>query len=358
MKEVKGRALSVTYAGCFLGAGFVSGQELWQFFGSFGNWGYAGFLVAAVLFVVLGILLLRITQMTGMEEIDQVLIPWNIPWLHKTAGVISEIFLLGVIMIMTAGVAAMLTQLTGIPLWLGGALFIIAIAVMALLGVSGMVRVFSVLVPLLVAASIGFAVVAVHKFGISGAFTLTNSNANPLMPNWFVAAVTYVAYNILGAVGIITPLGKMVRERSSIYGGIALAGGMLTGVAVSIIVAIGVYPTAAMEELPMVALGSRLSPVLGTVYGILLLLGMFSNALASLVGLTFFVEKKHPTLEQRHKLVLAVIAALVWAGSLGGFGNLIGVIFPVFGYIGCVFMVFMVIHYRKCRRREKMETAA
>lgn len=353
MKEVKGTALSVTYVGCFLGAGFVSGQELWQFFGSFGNWGYAGFLVAAVLFVVLGILLLRITQMTGMEEIDRVLIPWDIPWLHKLAEVISEVFLVGVIIIMTAGVAAMLSQLMGVPLWLGGALFTIAIAVIALLGVSGMVRVFSVLVPLLVAASIGFAVAAVHKFGISGAFALTNSNENPLMPNWFVAAVTYVAYNILGAVGIITPLGKMVRQRRSVYGGIALAGGMLAGVAVSIIVAIGVYPAAAVEELPMVALGSRLSPVLGTVYGILLLLGMFSNALASLVGLTFFMEKKRPVLEQHRKLVLAVIAVLVWTGSLAGFGNLIGVIFPVFGYIGCVFMVFMVIHYVQCRRREK-----
>ena len=29
--------LGFTYAGCFLGAGYVSGQELWQFFGRFGE---------------------------------------------------------------------------------------------------------------------------------------------------------------------------------------------------------------------------------------------------------------------------------------------------------------------------------
>ena len=28
--------LGFTFAGCYLGAGYVSGQELWQFFGCFG----------------------------------------------------------------------------------------------------------------------------------------------------------------------------------------------------------------------------------------------------------------------------------------------------------------------------------
>ena len=36
MKEIKIIPLATAYAGCFLGAGFVSGQELWQFFGEFG----------------------------------------------------------------------------------------------------------------------------------------------------------------------------------------------------------------------------------------------------------------------------------------------------------------------------------
>ena len=30
MKEIKTWSLAFTYVGCFLGAGFISGQELWQ----------------------------------------------------------------------------------------------------------------------------------------------------------------------------------------------------------------------------------------------------------------------------------------------------------------------------------------
>ena len=39
MNEMKTLPLAFTYVGVFLGAGFVSGPELWQFFGAFGNWG-------------------------------------------------------------------------------------------------------------------------------------------------------------------------------------------------------------------------------------------------------------------------------------------------------------------------------
>ena len=350
MKEVRSLALSVTYVGCFLGAGFVSGQELWQYFGAFGNWGYVGFLVSALLFVVLGVLLLRITQMTGSEEIDQVLVPWDIPWLRKATGVVSELYLVGVITIMTAGVAAMLNQLAGVPCWLGGAIFAAAIAIVAMSGVNGMVKVFSVLVPLLVIVSICFSAGAMHEYGLNGIFHPRSATHNPLMPNWIVSAVNYVAYNVLGAVGVITPIGKLIRKRGTIYKGIALSGLMLVGVAVSIIMAVSVCPHAVDAELPMVALGTMLSPTLGTIYGILMMPGMFSNAMASLVGMTFYMEKKVPVFHKHRKLLLIGVAAMVWVFSLGGFGNLISIIFPVFGYVGILVLGCMVIHYFQIRR--------
>ena len=54
MKQIKTFSLAFTYVGCFLGAGFISGQELWQFFGAFGNWGYVGFVLAALRWLLLG----------------------------------------------------------------------------------------------------------------------------------------------------------------------------------------------------------------------------------------------------------------------------------------------------------------
>lgn len=357
MKEVKSLALSFTYVGCFLGAGFVSGQELWQFFGAFGNMGYLGFVVAAVLFVIFGVLLVRITQMSGIEEMDRVLVPWDIPWLQKATGAVEALFLLGVVIIMTAGVGAMLEQLLGLPAWIGDGIFSLVVALVAIFGVSGMVSVFSALVPLLVIATLFFAVAAFGRFGISDVFSLINVNTNPLMPNWFIAALTYVAYNILGAIGIITPVGKLVKKKGTVYGGITLAGMMLIGVAGSVLSSLAVFLPATDAELPMVALATELSPFLGGCYGVLLLLGMFCNALASLVALVVYLEQKWPALLPRRKPVLVIAAVLVWLGSLGGFGDLVGVIFPAFGYISIFYLGCLVVHFAQCCRKEKRTIA-
>ena len=68
MKQIKTWTLAFTYVGCFLGAGFISGQELWQFFGRFGENGFWGLLLAMALFLFFGILLLRLIQLTGIDQ--------------------------------------------------------------------------------------------------------------------------------------------------------------------------------------------------------------------------------------------------------------------------------------------------
>lgn len=216
-----------------------------------------------------------------------------------------------------------------------------------------MVSAFSALIPLLVLATLAFAAAACIKFGTGNIFRLENVNTNPLMPTWLVASLTFVAYNLLGGIGIMAPIGKLVKKRSVIYWGITLAGGMLTVVAASILFSMAVYPAAIEAELPMVAVATAISPTLGTVYGIVLLLSMFCNALASLVAMLTYMEQKQAVFRRHKKLTLAAAAVLSWIGSLAGFGDLIGVIFPVFGYLSVVFLVCMMVHFIQCKRREK-----
>jgi uncharacterized membrane protein YkvI len=355
MKELNSRKLAVTYTGCFLGAGFLSGQELWQFFGTFGNWGYLGFLISALLFFAFGVLLVRLTQMTGISEMDRILIPWNIPWLRGTVGLIEAFFLFTMVTVMTAGAAAMIRQLTGLPVWVGGVLFGALVAVVAIFGVEGMVKVFSALVPVLAVATVLFAGAAWIHFGTAGITRLTYQNTNPLMPNWVIAAVTYVAYNLMGSIGIVTPVGPLVKQKKTVYVGISAACLILMAIAGSVLTSVAVDSSAAAAEVPMVAVACVLSPVLGTCYGIMLLLGMFGNSLASLVALETYLQQKVPRLRPYRKPLLAVIAAVAFIGSLAGFSEIIAVAFPIFGYISIAFLVCLVIHLCQCKKREKSQ---
>ena len=328
MKEIKTWSLAFTYVGCFLGAGFISGQELWQFFGSFGNLGYVGFLLAVVLFSAIGILFVRLTQMTQCSDMDRLLVPWNVKWLRAASGAVGAVFLFFVVVSMSAGVGAMLAQLFDVSAWLGSAVFMALVFAVALLGVTGMVNAFSALIPVLIAATVAFAVGAYATFGTEGVFQLRNVNNNPLMPNWFIAALTFVSYNILGGIGIMSPVGQYVRRKRHIYGGIILAGVMLLAVAGSILTSLASYPEAVAAELPMVAL-------------------------ASLVGLIAYLEQKARFVREKKKPVLVGLCVLAWCASLLGFGEIIAVVYPIFGYLSIVFIVCMVVHFVQCRKKEK-----
>ena len=50
MKQISAKQLALSFTGMLLGAGFVSGQELWQFFACFGPVGLLGFLGMTAIF--------------------------------------------------------------------------------------------------------------------------------------------------------------------------------------------------------------------------------------------------------------------------------------------------------------------
>ena len=123
MKQLTPIRLAFVFAGCFLGAGYVSGQELWQFFGAYGLGGYFGIILAIFLLFAYGILILRLAQITDATEMDRMVIPWNAPLLRKLLGILNVVFLFGVAAIMNAGIGALLEQLFGLSYVLGSFVF-------------------------------------------------------------------------------------------------------------------------------------------------------------------------------------------------------------------------------------------
>lgn len=354
MKKMGVLPLAFTYMGCFLGAGFVSGQELWQFFGAFGQHGFLGFIVSAAMFVLFGIILLRLAQMTGYTELDRLMVPWEkAVWLRKSAGIITSLMLFFVVVVMSAGVGAMLEQLFDYKAWIGSAIFMVIVSTVALFGVSGMVRVFAVLIPILVAATVAFSAFAWKQFDTSLLLEMQVTNENPLMPNWIIASLTFVSYNLLGGIGIMVPTSPMVKNRFTVIVGMMLSGLMLTFFASCILATVAIYPPAIEAELPMVAVGSALMPLMGNLYGVLLALAMFCNALASLVALLTHIKQKVAFVQRKEKLMLPLISAVVWAASLFGFGDIIGMIYPIFGYVSIVFLAAMLVHFIQCCCKKK-----
>ena len=195
MKKLNVFRLGLLFAGCFLGAGYVSGQELRQYFVVYGAKGYLGLLAAVAILYIFGVLCLRMAQRTGLTGADELVVPWRAPWLHALVMVLESLFLFALVTIMCAGVGALLEQVFAIPHWLGSLLFAALVLACALAGLQSVVSAFSVSVPLLVLATLAFGAAAVVRNGGLPALPAAETGGNALLGGWFPSAVNYACYN-------------------------------------------------------------------------------------------------------------------------------------------------------------------
>ena len=356
MKQFKTGRLALTSAGCFLGAGYVSGQELWKFFGAFGLPGLRGRVAALAIQLLFVIILLRLGQETHIGSMDRVLIPGEHPLLHKLAGGFQVLFLFGVGVVMAAGAGALVRQLFGLPAVVGGALFCLVTMVVSFRGMDGLARVCSLLVPGMIAMTLLISLCTVARTGFSAVLEMKNVNANPMLPNWWFAALTYVSYNIFGGIGVLTPIGPNVPDRRTVRRGSLLGVLLLLFISVCILLALGARPDQTAAELPMLALATELHPILGYIYAALLLCGMLGTTVSFWVAIAIYLGQLKPALEPKRRPVTAVLAAVSFGGSLLGFGGLIGTLYPAFGYLGFAAMALILVHWFRVKRARRAKS--
>lgn len=333
---------AMAFAGFFIGAGFVSGAELMQFFGSFG---LPGLLAMPAALVLMG--LLAYTVMDGAVRLKTV----NAARLFNPAGsritdllfvLLQEILLLGACSIMLAGIGAQLELLIGLPARFGSLLAAGAALAIMLAGMGKILDTFSLIMPVLIAAVVIFAVLALKN----------GSPAPPVSTGkypgaFFVMGINYASYNFFGVSPVLVQLSATMPEKKDRRFTVAAGTLALVLIASSIMLALCTDSTARESELPMTAFAGGIAPALGTVYGILLMLGMFGSELSCGYGAAAVLTEGSAFFGRHRKLCLAALALLCYVCSLFGFGNLIGTVYPACGYAGAVFVVIMVWNYLK-----------
>ena len=353
MKKINSLSLCFTFAGCFLGAGYVSGQELLQFFSSFGKLGYAGLFLAVMLQVIFGILLIRLANKTGIFEMDRVVIPWEKPLLRNVFGFLQAFLLFGIFVIMSAGTGALCEQVFSLPFWVGSLVICAITALLAIKGVGAMVKVFSLFVPVLVAVTMGISAYSLIKYGFPE-ISFVKSGENPLLSNWLVSAFTFVSYNIFGSIGILTLAGKGINKKSTVFAGVSSGGMLLLVIALGILFSISSFGGSAEKELPMLFVAEEISVILGYVYAFLLFGGMLGTSVSSVVALENFMEVKSEKIRSKRIFTVISLCVMCFLMSLIGFSDLVGFIYPVFGYLGFAALVLIVVNYlgsNSCRRK-------
>ena len=335
-KKIGTLKMAFTFAGCFLGAGYVSGQELWQYFGSYGPVGILGLILAILLLIFVSVTVMDLSIRTGKVTMPDLIVRWDIPWLKRLFGIFEVFLFFSIGSIMIAGIGNLFTSLLGVPTWAACLLVTLFTAAAAYFGLEGMVAVFSSTSPVLVVTALVICLIKIAGTGTE-AFRLTAGSTNPMLGPWWFSSVNYTALNIFGSIALLSPLASVVKDGTKgITKGCVIGGVSLFAVAICIVFALNSYPACVTEELPMLAVAKNVGEAAAWIYAGLIFLAMFGIALSSLVAVSSHLEYKFTKVKE-HKFTEFVILALATFGaSLIGFSGLISYVYPVFGYVGIV----------------------
>ena len=343
--------IAAAYAGTVVGAGFASGQELLQFFVSYGTVGIASILLAGLLFAFLGSQILELGFRLQATSYHHVLYAVCGRRPGKALDGVTALFLFGGLCIMLSSTRAVCHDYFGFDDNTGSLLMALAVAGTVRFGIQGVSTMNLLVIPLLVGAT---AVVSVSSLYFHLDEVLSVMAALQPQPqlwpafHWLPACLLYVSYNIMLGATLLAPLGRATPDKTvRLLGGVA--GGVLLG-ALGLMIMLVImlhYPDIAKYEVPMLYVSNAQHGLNHIGYAVMLLKAMFSTAMASLYGCT---AKLQSATRLSFGTCLAVTTIAGLGGSQFGFADLVSFLYPLFGYLSLGFTCALVWQFCRGRR--------
>ena len=329
------------YIGSVIGAGFATGQEILQFYISYGYFGLLGILVTTILFAYFGTLVLLLSvkhKTSGYHE----LLPHILgKYGSKIVDKLSLLMLITSLGVMFAGSGAVFSESSGS--WSKLGIFTTAlITVIVIIG--GLNRVLTanvLLVPLKIIALIVISVLGIiNQGGVNNSLPEVVS-INKTVPDWLWSSILYVSYNMIVAMAVMSSLGKKINAKISLVAGIT--GGLLLGITAGLITLAGLsyYPEITGHEIPLLYIANQLGSYFHYSFGILIWLAITTTAISSAHGFASRLAEQNSI---KYKIVGVGICLSVLPLTQIKFAKLVQIIYPLFGYAGLVILLALLLY--------------
>lgn len=345
---------SIQIAGAFIGvivgAGFASGQEILQFFTSFGWMGIGGAILGTIFFAFLGMNLTQLGSRLQTDSHKDVIYHICGRYLGVAVDFIITFFLFGVAAVMLAGSGSIFEEQFGIPSMAGNVIMAILTILTVCLNIQKVISIISMVTPFLLVMVIVIGGYALSTMGInfSEVQKLAESQT-PAASNWFMGGLLYVSYNIAAGAAMLAVMGGTTKDEKQ-----AGMGGILGGVGLGILILI---INAAMlvkmdvvdgSEMPILALANEISPVFGLLMFVVLLGMIYNTAVGMLYAFTARIVKRE---NPKFNLFAVLFGAAAFGASFAGFITLVGTVYPLMGYLGFTLIAAIVFAWLRGKRK-------
>ncbi len=328
------------FIGTVVGAGFATGQEVFLFFTVFGWYSIVGIFFTTFLFCFFGMTIMKLSrEIHARSHLDLVksiageklglLLDW-----------IITLSFLGVLVVMAAGAGAIAREQLGLPPLIGSLFILFLTFCTVLSGLDNVIKAIGLVVPFLLTAVLGVALYSIISNPITPQKILLLSSLTPTTSsNWSYSSILYVSYNIFLSLAILSPLGVLAKDTTSLLRGAVLGGLGLGGALLAINLALfSGLPQILDYEVPMIYLASFFNPLLALAYGIILLLEIFTTTVSILFGLVVRLASTPAT--RFFWATTASLSALL--ASQLGFSKVVTLVYPLMGYVGIILLVCLL----------------
>lgn len=326
--------IAFTYIGAIVGAGFATGQEIYQFFTVFKLKGIIGAVLSTIGFVLFAIMYLDIIYKMPINSYNDLLKLLVGKKIAKIFDISISAFLFASFTIMLAAAFSLVNNhLINSPLV--SHIIVISITWFSLKsGIKGIIKINTYLIPILVGVIVTLCII-----NLTG--SLESMTINSFVPkNYIFSSITYVSYNlIIGMVVLSSLKGEIYTKKNIIIA--PIISGLIMGLML-VLITIATSTLRNPSSIPILDLAIGADKFL---YGTLLLgigVAIVTSALASGYGL---INRINQTFSLRYSYIVLIITATAVPLSLYGFEDLIKFVYPIFGLVNLIIMAMTIKFY-------------
>ncbi|MEK3903746.1 MULTISPECIES: YkvI family membrane protein [unclassified Paenibacillus] len=335
--HVRTLQIAFTYIGTIVGAGFATGQEILRFFTRYGHWALLTILFSAALFIWLGTKMMIIARKISADSYED----FNRHLFGAKSGTIISLFtmiiLIGVNSIMLAGAGAIFKEHLGLPYQAGLLLTLLGSYLLLKRGISGILQINSLVVPLMLTLSL---ILVCNTLGVAGAERFLFLPTDYSSINAWISPLLYTSFNLGMAQAVLVPLARHTDdERALVRGGILGGAGIGFMLLAAHFAMSSQMPGILQFEIPMGSIAVRLGPVVQMIFLLLIFMEIFSTFVAGIYGVSVQLQQRLPVAPA---LVAPLLMLICYVFSQFGFSSLLGIFYPIFGALCLIWVVMLV----------------
>lgn len=317
-----------------MGAGFATGQEVVQYFSSFGINGVWGIIIAGVIMTIAGTVFLQLGSYFHASEHNAVFRKVTHPIVSKLLDIAVIFTLFAVGFVMLAGAGSNMAQQFGWPAWVGSNLMLALVLVTGLLDVDKVSNVIGLLTPTIIIAVIALLIYTLMNMPENtGEVIDIASQTEAPIGNWLLSAVNDNGLALILAVSMSLVIGgDHISPREAGWGGVTYA--ILLGIS-GFVLLMGADKIGD-SDVPMLVLVNEMGSTAGFLMAIVIFLMSFNTA----IGMFYALGKRLASGRENRTYPIFVVGTLAGYGmSFFGFTTLMNYVYPILGYMG----MFMVV---------------